>query len=151
MNRTPRNRKVVAASVAAQAGLAPVRGDVLARLQNNRRLAEALQDALPPALSGQVRFATLRQRTLVFLADTPAAASRLRLLQAELLSRARHVAALDVDAVSVRVVPREVLEPFEPARGKPLSDVARRHLANAAATMRDPELRDLLKRMSCLP
>lgn len=150
MTRTPRHRTVVTASIAAQAGLAPVRGDVLARLQDNRRLAEALQDALPPALAGQVRFATVRQRTLVFLADTAAAASRLRLVQADLLARARQVAAIDATAVSVRVVPREAIEAIAHPHVKPLSGEARRHLANAAAAMQDPELRILLERLAGL-
>ncbi len=150
MTRSSRHRSVVTASVAAQAGLAPVRGDVLARLADNRRLAEALQDALPSALSGQVRFATVRQRTLVFLADTPAAASRLRLLQVDLLARARQVAAIDATAVSVKVVPREAIEAIAHPHVKPLSDAARSHLASAAAAMQDPELRILLERLAGL-
>ena len=150
MPRPPRHRTLVTASSAAQAGLAPLRGDVLARLADNRRLAEALQDALPVALTGQIRFATTRQRTLVFLADTPAAASRLRLLQAEVLARARQIAALDATAISVKVVPREAIDAIAHPHVKPLSDEARRHLANAAATMQDPDLRMLLERLAGL-
>ncbi|MEO6066053.1 MAG: DciA family protein [Lysobacterales bacterium] len=150
MTRTPRHRTVVTASIAAQAGLAPVRGDVLARLADNRRLAEALQDALPPELAGQIRFATVRQRTLVFLADTPAAASRLRLMQADLLARARHIAAIDATGVSVKVLPREAIEATLHPHVKPLSVAARRHLANAAAAMQDPDLRILLERLAGL-
>ncbi len=150
MTRKSRYRTVVAASVAAQAGLAPVGGDVLTRLADNRRLAESLQDALPPGLRGQIRFATVRQHTLVFLADTPAAASRLRLVQVDLLARARLVGAPEVTSVTVKVIPRETIEAIGPQPGKPLSDVARRHLANAAATMQDSDLRKMLEQLAGL-
>src|ERR1700761_9728454 len=63
-------------------------------------LDRALRQTLPSPLREQVRFADLRDGRLVFLAPSPAWASRLRLHQAQILEAAR---AIGTRASSVAV------------------------------------------------
>jgi hypothetical protein len=104
-------------------------------------LDRALRQTLPPPLREQVRFANLRGDRLVFLASSPAWASRLRLLQAQILVAARAIGAA-AGSVTVKVAP---LPPaaMEPERAKPLSAAAALHLKAAATSISDPELRVL--------
>lgn len=148
MSRTTRFRAAISASLAAEAGLTPLRGNLLAKLQDNLRLAEALAASIPVALRSQVRFATLRQTRLVFLADNAAAASRLRLMQAEMLAAVRRVGVSDAASLVVKVVPREMPDPIEPRVAKPISKEARRQLGAASTAAADPEISALLDRLA---
>ncbi len=148
MSRTTRFRAAISASLAAEAGLTPLRGNLLSRLQDNLRLSKALTAFIPPALVPQVRFATLRQSRLVFLADNAAAASRLRLMQAELLAAARRAGVADAVGLVVKVVPREVFDTIESPVAKTLSDEARRQLRAASTAAADPEISALLDRLA---
>lgn len=148
MSRTTRFRAAISASLAAEAGLTPLRGNLLAKLQDNLRLAEALAASIPAALLTQVRFATLRQSRLVFLADNAAAASRLRLMQVEMLAAARRVGVSDVAGLVVKVVPREMPDAIEPRVAKPISSEARRQLSAASMAAADPEISALLDRLA---
>ncbi|HEX7816228.1 DUF721 domain-containing protein [Dyella sp.] len=104
-------------------------------------LDRALRQTLPSPLREQVRFANLRDGRLIFLATTSAWASRLRLMQTQILSAA-HALGVRAVYVSVKVAP---LPPAheEPDRTKPLSAAAAAHLRAAAALTSDPELREL--------
>jgi len=104
-------------------------------------LDRALRQTLPSPLREQVRFANLRDGRLVFLAPTPAWASRLRLSQAQILSTA-HALGVHANAVTVKVAPLPPAQ-TEPDRTKPLSAAAANHLKAAAATTSDLELREL--------
>lgn len=104
-------------------------------------LDRALRQTLPSPLREQVRFADLRQGRLVFLASTPAWASRLRLAQTAILASAQ---AVGVQAHAVRVKVVDIERESAPAeRRKTLSPGAASHLRAAAGGLRDPELRAL--------
>ncbi len=97
------------------------------------RLAELgarLDRVLPSALGAQVRFINLRDRKLVFLATSPAWATRLRYLQGLVLEAARQL-GVDAEVVVVKVGALPAPEPA-PEPAAPPSESAARHLALAA-------------------
>ncbi|HEV7776776.1 MAG TPA: DUF721 domain-containing protein [Luteibacter sp.] len=104
-------------------------------------LDRQLRQTLPPPLRDQVRFADLRDGRLVFLAPSPAWASRLRLMQTQILATAR-ANGTPASSLTVKVAP---LPPEEmiPERRKPLSATAASHLTAAAASLSDPNLKAL--------
>lgn len=104
-------------------------------------LDRALRQTLPSPLREQVRFANLRNDRLVFLASSPAWASRLRLMQTQILATA-HAIGTRASSVTVKVAPQPPAE-IIPDRSKPLSPVAATHLRAAATSFKDPELQGL--------
>jgi hypothetical protein len=104
-------------------------------------LDRALRQMLPPLLREQVRFANFRGDRLIFLASSPAWASRLRLQQAQILAAARAIGA-NAGSVTVKVAPLPPPDP-QPEQSKPLSATAALHLKAAANSIQDPELRAL--------
>jgi hypothetical protein len=102
-------------------------------------LDRALRQTLPSPLREQVRFANFRDDRLVFLASSPAWASRLRLQQAQILAAARAIGA-NAGSVTVKVAPLPPPDP-QPEQSKPLSAAAALHLKAAANSIQDPELR----------
>ncbi|GLQ50701.1 DciA family protein [Dyella flava] len=104
-------------------------------------LDRALRQTLPSPLREQVRFANFRDDRLVFLASSPAWASRLRLQQAQILAAARAIGA-NAGSVTVKVAPLPPPDP-QPEQSKPLSIAAALHLKAAAKSIPDPELRAL--------
>jgi Uncharacterized protein conserved in bacteria len=104
-------------------------------------LDRALRQTLPSPLREQVRFADLRHDRLVFLASSPAWASRLRLMQTQILATARAIGTC-ASSVTVKVAPQPPAN-IVPDRSKPLSPAAASHLRAAAASLTDPELRVL--------
>jgi hypothetical protein len=111
-------------------------------------LDRALRQTLPSPLREQVRFANLRHDRLVFLASSPGWASRLRLMQTQILAAA-HAIGTRASSVTVKVVPQPPAA-TPPDRSKPLSPAAAAHLVAAAASFTDPELRALfLELASC--
>jgi hypothetical protein len=104
-------------------------------------LDRALRQTLPSPLREQVRFAQLRNDRLVFLATSPAWASRLRLRQTQILATA-HAIGVGAGSIVVKVAP---LPPpaARPEQPKPLSAAAGLHLKAAATSIPDPELRAL--------
>jgi hypothetical protein len=104
-------------------------------------LDRALRQTLPSPLREQVRFANVRDDRLVFLASSPAWASRLRLQQTQILAAARAIGA-NAGSVTVKVAPLPPPDP-QPEQSKPLSAAAALHLKAAAKSIPDPELRAL--------
>jgi hypothetical protein len=104
-------------------------------------LDRALRQTLPSPLREQVRFANLRNDRLVFLASSPAWASRLRLMQAQILASARAIGA-SASAVTVKVASPSPVATV-PTQSRPLSPAAATHLKAAAASSTDPEWREL--------
>ncbi len=104
-------------------------------------LDRALRQTLPSPLRQQVRFANLRNDRLVFLASSPAWASRLRLMQTQILASARAIGAC-ASSVTVKVAPQPPAA-IVPDQSKPLSPAAATHLRAAAASSTDPEWREL--------
>ncbi|MBD8881563.1 MULTISPECIES: DUF721 domain-containing protein [Rhodanobacter] len=108
----------------------------------------ALRQTLPLPLREEVRFANLRGGRLLFLASSPAWATRLRLLQAQILAAAR---SLDIRAetIGIKVSPLPHIEP-EPERMRTLSPSAAGHLRAAAAATADPEWKELFGKLARL-
>ena len=111
-------------------------------------LDRALRQTLPSPLREQVRFANLRNDRLVFLASSPAWASRLRLMQTQILASA-HAIGTCASSVTVKVAPQPPVA-TAPDRSKPLSPTAARHLKAAAASFTDPEWRVLFLELASL-
>ncbi|MGB3461164.1 DUF721 domain-containing protein [Rhodanobacter lindaniclasticus] len=109
-------------------------------------LDRALRQTLPSPLREQVRFANLRNNRLVFLASSPAWASRLRLMQAQILASASAVGAC-ASSVTVKVAPQPPAATV-PDQSKPLSPAAAAHLRAAAASSTDPEWRNLFLQLA---
>lgn len=112
-------------------------------------LDRALRQVLSQPLREQVRFAQRRGDRLVFLATTPAWASRLRLQQTPILAAARAI-GVKAAAVLVKVAPLPPV-PAWTASSKPLAAAARRHLRAAATSTQDPELRALFLALATAP
>ncbi|WP_440225538.1 DciA family protein [Dokdonella sp. MW10] len=108
-----------------------------------------LRHLLPAPLARECRLADLRDGRLVFLATSPAWATRLRLHQAALLAEARVACSDTVGHVVVKVAALPPV-PREPARRKPLSATAAMHLRTAAQHLSDPELRALCLNLASL-
>lgn len=104
-------------------------------------LDRALRQTLPSPLREQARFANLRNDRLVFLVSSPGWASRLRLMQTQILAAANAI-GVRASSVTVKVVPQPPVA-TTPDRSKPLSPAAATHLRAAAASFTDPELRAL--------
>ena len=111
-------------------------------------LDRALRQTLPSPLREQVRFADLRNDRLVFLASSPAWASRLRLMQTQILATARAIGTC-ASSVTVKVAPQPPTE-IVPDRSKPLSPAAASHLRAAATSTTDPELRELFLELASI-
>lgn len=111
-------------------------------------LDRALRQTLPSPLREQVRFANLRNDRLIFLASSPAWASRLRLMQTQILATA-HAIGTRASSVTVKVAPQPPVA-TAPDRSKPLSLAAATHLRAAAASFTDPEWRALFLELASL-
>lgn len=111
-------------------------------------LDRALRQTLPSPLREQVRFANLRNDRLVFLASSPAWASRLRLMQTQILASARAIGTC-ASSVTVKVAPQPIAASL-PDQSRPLSPAAATHLRAAAASTTDPEWRVLFLELASL-
>lgn len=128
-------------------------GPTLAGVVEQARLLEALDQALrgalPPAFASQVRLANIRGARLVFLASSPAVATRLRFMQEALTAAASRFTGMAIDQLTVKVAAAPVV-PRDAAPRKPLSSAAAEHLRQAASILDDPALRDLLHRLASM-
>jgi len=103
-------------------------------------LDRALRRTLPLPLRDQVRFADVRHERLVFLANSPAWASRLRLAQGQILACARAV-GVAAGAIRVKVVAPSARGTAPTPASMSISAAAAAHLRAAAGGLQDPELR----------
>ncbi|PZQ16374.1 MAG: DUF721 domain-containing protein [Rhodanobacter denitrificans] len=108
-----------------------------------------LRRLLPEALARECRLADIRNGRLVFLANSPTWAGRLRLHEATLLAEARSACEGRIERFAVKVAHRPPVPP-EPAWQKPLSTGTARHLRAAAQSIADPELKALYLRLASL-
>jgi hypothetical protein len=111
-------------------------------------LDEKLRQKLPSPLREQVQLADLRDGRLVFLAPTPAWASRLRMAGNTLLEAAHDLGAEAVSVV-VKVVP-PLPETEVTVTAKPLSRTAADHLRKAAQSLSDQELKALFLNLASI-
>jgi len=112
-------------------------------------LDSRLRQLLPAATARETRLADVRNGRVVFLASTPAWASRLRLHQAALLAEARAALGDTVERLTVKVAPLPTVPP-DPTRPKPLSAAAARHLQASATLLSDPELKALYRKLASI-
>ncbi len=108
-----------------------------------------LRHHLPATLARECRLADVRDGRLVFLATSPAWATRVRMHQAVLLAEARAAVGDAVGHIVVKVAALPPVPP-EPARRKPLSATAANHLRTAANSTADPEFRALFLELASL-
>lgn len=101
-------------------------------------LDRALRQTLSLPLRDQVRFADLRQQRLVFLANSPAWASRLRLAQGQILASARAIGVC-ASSVKITVVTPDIARPHQEPL-KSLSPATAAHLRATAGSFQDPDL-----------
>ena len=125
------------------------RSDALRRLAaavaRQRALLAAGTDAVPRDLAAHCVAATLEGTELTLLADSPAWATRLRYLGGDLRRRLR--GRWRVEAVTVQVAPPRQ-PPAASGRRVVLSATAADAIAEAAAGIADPALRQALLRLS---
>ena len=113
------------------------------------QLDEKLRHHLSDALARECRLADLRNGRLVYLATSPAWATRLRMHQATLLAEARAASGDAVELLIVKVAALPIVSP-KPDRSKPLSTTVASHLRSAAKTLKDPELQALYLKLASL-
>ncbi len=133
---------------ALSAALAGDSNALIERAMQLHALDRQLRQSLPEPLASHVRLGNLRQDRLVFLADTPAWASRLR-LHAGILVDAARAAGLPATEIAVKVA---TMRPVPPDAAPParLSQAAREHLLAAAAATTDEELKSRLLRLASM-
>ena len=127
--------------LASDAGLQPV----IAKARQIGALSKLCFDFLPPGLARLVRAVNLKDRQLVLLAASPAAAAKLKLLSEALcLYLLQHRA--QVNSVSVRVQPGIIASPDAAPRQAPrLSKSALQALQNLYGKLGDSPARTALK------
>ncbi len=108
-----------------------------------------LRHHLPETLARECRLADLRNGRLVFIATSSIWATRLRLHQTSLLAEAHAATGDTIEHLAVKVAPLPPAPP-EPAKSKPLSTAAAKHLRTAAKTIADPELQALYLQLASL-
>lgn len=133
---------------ALSAALASDSGHLIERALQLQALDRRLRQSLPEPLASHVKLGNLRDGRLVFLADSPIWAERLR-LDASILLDAARAAGLSADGVVVKVAPMLPVPPdvTPPAR---LSQAARETLLAAAAATRDEELKSRLLHLASM-
>ncbi len=129
-SRTPKHAKPVAELVRKDK-----LGDLAAHAGRLAELGTSLNRVMAPTLAAQVRLANVRDGKLIFLATSPAWATRLRHAQGGLLEAAQAL-GLQVRELRVKVVssPPPAADDARPAPAviPPLSEAAAKHLALAA-------------------
>ena len=127
--------------LALDAGLQPV----IAKAREINALSKLCFDFLPPGLTRLVRAVNLRDRQLILLAASPAAAAKLKLLSESLYKYLREQRA-EVNSVSVRVQPGAADAGDAPARHPArLSQSAVNDLQALYLRLRDSPAREALK------
>jgi hypothetical protein len=127
--------------LASDAGLQPV----IAKARVIGALSKLCFDFLPPGLARLVRAVSLRDRQLVLLAASPAAAAKLKLLS-EALCKYLLEQRAEVNSVSVRVQPGAGNVPEVTAREpRRLSPAALSHLQALYGRLPESDARSALK------
>ena len=127
--------------LASDAGLQPV----IARAREINALSKLCFDFLPPALARLVRAVSLKDRQLVLLAASPAAAAKLKLLSETLYLQLLQQGA-QVNSVSVRVQPESAAVRNAPAkRATRLSSAAMTSLQELYERLPESDARRALK------
>ncbi|WP_083487597.1 DUF721 domain-containing protein [Pseudoxanthomonas dokdonensis] len=124
--------------MALEAAMTPAASDPVRRAMWLDALEQQLRPCIPPALSPHCRLANVAGERIVFLVDSPVWKAKLRLAAPELLNAARSI-GLTVTEVTVKITTAP-LQAGRPARSteKPVSEVARKALAAALASLTQP-------------
>jgi hypothetical protein len=108
-----------------------------------------LRRLLPEAVARETRLADIRNGRVVFLASSPAWASRIRLYQSALLAEARAALGAGIERFAVKVATLSTVPP-NPTKPGPLSAATVRHLRTTATALSDPELRALYLQLASI-
>lgn len=121
---------------------------LFARVVELRQLQDQLEQLLPPHMLLHCRVATADDGVLTLYADSPAWATRLRLLAPELLQHLHAPRnAARFNNVRVKVTVQDTV-PENPSRRLKLNPKTAQLLREAAETLRDPRLKSSLLRLS---
>jgi hypothetical protein len=113
------------------------------------RLDAILAKHLPPDIIRHCRAGNQRGNTLVVHASSPAWAAKIRFLVPQLLRALQQENRLSrLQRIEVRIQPENPAVTPAPGRAASISDTSRQHLQAMASTVRDPRLRDALKRLA---
>lgn len=122
-------------------------GELLAHAQRLERLREVLAPHLPAELNEHCQLANFRESTLIFVADDPLWATRLRQLNAAILHAALTYGKVRASRVEVRIDP-DMKRAETPHRApRPLPPAAREQLDRAAAAS-DGDLAAAMRRLA---
>ncbi len=114
---------------------------------HHRRLLELVTAQLPPELAPHCVGVAVEGVRLDLYADADVWATRLRYCQGELMAGLKKHARLTVSRVRVRVSPPVAVAP-PAARQARLSHASATAIRASAAAVRDPALRDALRRLA---
>ena len=118
-----------------------------ARVRALDALDARLRRLLPDAIARESRLADVRNGRVVFLASSPAWATRLRQHESVLLAEARAAIGGGIGRVTVKVAHLPTVPP-EPTRREPLPAPAAPLFEQAAKVQPDPEIRALFQRLA---
>ena len=125
---------------------------LLARSKNLDALSHLLMQLLPLECSGHFQVASIRQRSLILVCESPAWATRLRQLSPEIIRLLnQHEYPFQHVEIKTRLQSMPDLQPKDinhAAVKRHLSESASKLLASTSASIADPSLRDALLKLS---
>ena len=124
---------------------------LITHVQQLQGITRVITGLLPESLQTHVRVANWRDGTLVMVADNAAAATELRFIQNDLLSRFRAEAELfSLRRIEIRVqTPSELALPTRAPRSpNPVTPAVGQQMAEMAGQVSDPPLQQALLRLA---
>ena len=150
LSRPPSTRRPLPVFSTPAAAEAPRLAALLERARELEAISSAISTTLPPALAAECTVANIRKERLVVLTRSAAAATRLRLMAPQLLETARQASGIALTELHVRVTATAPVPPEAATESRPLSPAGAEHLARAANSVADPELRALFLKLASL-
>ena len=116
---------------------------------NQQGVSERVSQAIDPSLRDHVRFALLRDETLILIADTSAWAARLRFDVANIKRRFATLPDFPrVTNIRVKVAAAVPVTALPQRRAQAISESVARDVEVQAETIEDPELREAMLRLA---
>jgi hypothetical protein len=150
LSRPPSTRRPLPVFSTPAAAEAPRLAALLERARELEAITSAITTTLPRALAAECTVANIRKERLVVLAHSASAATRLRLMAPQVLEAARQASGLALTELAVRVTATAPVPSDIAAEFRPLSLAGAEHLARAAQSVADPELRALFLKLASL-
>ena len=119
-----------------------------ARMQQIRSLQHSLDSLLPPALRPHCQAAGIDGNELVLVVDGGAAATQLRYQQQQIIKQVNADLGLTLRRMRLRIAPPRAPRPRTAPAPRRLSSAAARALNEAARSMPDRALAEILERLA---